>query len=302
MEKDCSSRVKEKNDCIRVLIESMKVVSEGLFDLFFNWRKTCEENTITESDIISQCFLQLALCKLKSLLALCNGISITPKDEDLKVYDIPSLISILRSLYELTFIFHNIYAEQDTEIERDIVLCIWQIRGLNNRQNLSVVPEMFKEKEKAEREYLCELRDKAEKLADKLIVSKEIRNQLHRVFSSPDVDIKGYRFKKDSCNNQIISFDDVRFNEGAESMLKMDVLTYRLFSIHGHPSYLGVLQFGQMFNSTAENDFLRTILTCACKLGSTMAIDFRNNIIGADKIFSQLKDNVKNTVAIFLNN
>ena len=84
-------------------------------------------------------------------------------------------------------------------------------------------------------------------------------------------------------------------------MLKLDVLTYRLLSIHGHPSYLGILQFGQMFNSTAENYFMRTILTCACKLASTMAIDFRDHITGADEIFTKLNNNTKKYISIIQN-
>ena len=51
----------------------------------------------------------------------------------------------------------------------------------------------------------------------------------------------GQRFRKDYDNNRIIAFDSYRFEEGVEALLRTDAPAYRLLSIHGHPSYLGVL-------------------------------------------------------------
>lgn len=109
------------------------------------------------------------------------------------------------------------------------------------------------------------MRHKNESIVAKLAMSDEIRRQLTKVVRSKSVDVKGYRFKKDIDNNRIIAFDCYRYKERTEGLLRTAALAFRFLSIHGHPSYLGVFQFGQTFNNDSDKDFLRTILTCAYK-------------------------------------
>ena len=145
------------------------------------------------------------------------------------------------------------------------------------------------------------LKEKVELLAEQLHLSEELRNQLRKVTASTKSDIKGYRFKKDIESNRIVAFEDTRFNDGAEDLLKTNAPVYRLLSIHGHPSYLGVLQFGQLFNNGTDKEFLRTIMTCACKLASTIAVDFRNHITGADEIFTNLDEKSRSYIETLYN-
>ena len=263
---------------IKIMGNCLKIVCDGLFHLYYGWRRSKEKEDVPESDAIAQCILQMVVCRIRTLLIMCDGINVRPEKDTIRILDIPSLISVLRSLYEMVFVFHNIYAEQETKEERDIVLYIREIRGLNNRQNMPIVPLSFKEKEEEEKKQIEDLKS-----------------------SIKTVEIKGYRFKKDGENKRIIAFKDYRYEEGAETLLRTDAPTYRFLSIHGHPSYLGVLQFGQMFNSETDKNFLRTILTCACKLASTIAIDYREHIDGADDVFSQLNENEKEYIRILYN-
>lgn len=286
---------------ISIMRSGLQTVCDGLFHLYYNWRRVKGENDIPESDAIAQCILQIVVCKIRSLLDMSNGINVRPEKDTIRILDIPSLISVLRSLYEMVFVFHNIYAEQETKEERDIVLCIWEIRGLNNRQNMPVVPLAFKEKEEEEKKQIENLKSRIISIAANLDMSDEIRKQLINVASIKTVEIKGYRFKKDSENNRIMAFEDYRYEEGAEALLRTDAPTYRFLSIHGHPSYLGVLQFGQMFNSDTDKNFLRTILTCACKLASTIAVDFHEHIDGAGGVFLQLNENEKKFIITLYN-
>ncbi len=281
---------------IAIMRNGLGTVCDGLFHLFYNWHRSKGKNDISESDAIAQCILQIIVCKIRSLLDMSNGINVRPEKDTIRILDIPSLISVLRSLYEMAFVFHNIYAEQETKEERDIVLYIWKIRGLNNRQNMSIVPLAFKEKAENEKKQIEDLKNRIISIVTNLDMSDEIRKQLINVASMKTVEIKGYRFRKDSENNRIMAFEDYRYEEGAEVLLRTDAPTYRFLSIHGHPSYLGVLQFGQLFHSDTDKGFLRTILTCACKLSSTIAIDFREHIDGADDVFSQLNEKEKEII------
>ena len=63
-----------------------------------------------------------------------------PERPDLRIPDIPSMAAIVRSMYELEFVFHNLFVEQPTEAERNVILYLWEIKGLNNRQGLQLVP------------------------------------------------------------------------------------------------------------------------------------------------------------------
>lgn len=284
-----------------LLKSSLGTICDGLFHLYYQWRTSIESKNVSEPEAIAQCIIQIVVCKIRTLISLCNGVSIMPKNNSIKVLDIPSMISILRSLYEMAFVFHNIYAEQETEEERYIVLYIWEIRGLNNRQNLSNFSLSFKRKEEGEKQQIEDLKRNIERIAVSLNLSDEIKGQLSKVMASNSVDIKGYRFKKDCESNKIIAFEGYRYEAGSEALLRTDAPTYRFLSIHGHPSYLGVLQFGQLFANDTDKEFLRTILTCACKLSSTIVVDFYKNIRGADIIFSQLPETEKGIITTLHN-
>lgn len=286
---------------IGLLKSCLGTICDGLFHLYYQWRITIDDKKIYESDAIAQCILQMVVCKNRTLHVMCDGIKVKPENDTNRILDIPSMLSILRSLYEMVFVFHNIYAEQETEEERNIVLYLWEIRGLNNRQNLPFVPSSFKRKEEDEKKQIEDLKRNIGRIAVNLNLSDKLKGQLTKVMTSKSVDIKGYRFKKDCESNSIIAFEGYRYEEGAEALLKTDAPTYRFLSLHGHPSYLGVLQFGQMFANDTDKVFLRTILTCACRLSSTIATDFYKKICGADIIFSQLPENERKFITTLQN-
>ena len=171
----------------------------------------------------------------------------------------------------------------------------------NATNKLRRTKEELKRKEENEKKQIGDLKRNIEGIAVRLNLSDELKGQLSKVVASKSVDIKGYRFKKDCENKSIIAFEGYRYEDGAGALLRTDAPTYRFLSIHGHPSYLGVLQFGQMYANDTDKEFLRTILTCACKLSSTLATDFYKNIRGADIIFSQLLETEKGIITTLQN-
>ncbi len=280
---------------------SLSCIGNGLVHLNDNWSLRFYKGNLSESESISQCILQIAICKVRTLVSMCDGIIIL-NEFITKVLDIPSMISVLRSLYELAFVFHNIYAGQDSLIEREIVLNLWKVRGLNNRQNLQFVPLQFQDKEKNEKMHIDAIKNKIITLANELELPESIMTQLKKVVMSKSVDIKGYKFRKEQKSSKIISFDGFRFEQGAETIFgESQIPWYRFLSIQGHPSYLGVLQFGQMYNGDEDKEDLKTILTCASKLASTIAIDFRDNIVGAKDVYEKLREKEKSFIQASFN-
>lgn len=277
-------------------------ISNVIFKLFYNWRSIINEDNISKADAIAQCILQMMHCKMKSFLKLSEGTAITPHNDSCIILDIPSLATIVRSMYELTFIFHNIYAEQKSEAEKDIIIYLWVIRGLNNRQGLSNIPYKYKEKEEKEKAQIKELRDKIKNIIKDWNISNEIKRQIEGAAQNNSTKIKGYRFIKDS-NNRIISFKDIRMEDYASKLLCSDenLDVYRLCSIHTHPSFLGILQFGQMYKSNADKQFLKTLTMTACKLSCTIIKDFTENIKDAHKIYQKFSETEKDMLNLFYN-
>lgn len=287
---------------IEIVRQHTERISDVMFNLFFNWRRTYSKENVSESDAIAQCILQMMNCKLQSFLKLSEGITIIPKNKSFMILDISTLTTIVRSMYELVFIFHNIYTEQKTEAEKNIVLYLWEIRGLNNRQGLSNVPEKYKEKEENEKKQIEELRGKIREIINELNVLNEVKSQLEKVIKSDSTKIKGYVFEKD-INNKIIRFKDIRMEDNVEKLLNLDeyINVYRFCSVHSHPSYLSVLQFGQMYNGDEYKMYLRTLLLTICQLACTMIKDFVENITGAKEIYQKFSDEEKDACRYFMN-
>jgi hypothetical protein len=280
------------------LKQSLSQISDGLFNIYFNWRRSYDKVNLSEVDNIPQCIVQIALCKVKTLLSMCDGISVIPNNNTSRILDIPSMISVLRSLYELLFVFHNIYAEQDSTIERQIVLYLWEIKGLNNRQNLPLTPSQYQSKKDNEKQQIENIKSKIIALASDLKLSDQLMGQLKGTINSSSPEIKGYRFKKDD-SSAIIAFEDVRFNEGIKSILgEPNLPLYRFLSIQAHPSYLGVLQFGQMYNNGEDKKYLITILTIASKLATIVITVFRDNVKGGKEAFDTISEENRNIIKI----
>ncbi len=274
---------------ISVLKASLEKIADGLLELFISWRHdVCHSSDVSEGDAIAQCILQIVALKVKTLLSMSEGVSVCNS----KIVDIPSMESVLRSLYELTFIFHNIFAEQKTLEEREIVLSIWEIRGLNNRQGLTCVPPEFVEQMRNEYKEIVELKNRVLELATKLNLSEELKRQLTNVLNSRGTEIKGYKFVKN--DSVITGFEDIRFHDGSDTLFnRQGIDIYRFLSTHGHPSYLGVLQFGQMYNTKEYKGFLITILTITLILANKIITDFRDNINGGIEAFEKINQDIK---------
>lgn len=142
----------DESNVILFFKEHIENLCHTVFKLIHQLRSYWKYNqkTVSESDCIAQCMLQMGLLRTKSILNLLKGQSLL-ENSNLLIQDIPSILSVLRSYYELCFTFHNIFITQQSDAEREIVLSIWEIRGFQNRQGLNNVPEEYKEKEAKEK-------------------------------------------------------------------------------------------------------------------------------------------------------
>ncbi len=278
---------------IPIFTQMLQEVGNCMLNLHYNWRRYVETKEVDEADAIAQCMLQMMICKVHSVIKLSEGNAILPEQSSIKILDIPTLASVVRNMYEMAFVFHNIFVEQASTEERDILLYLWEIKGLNNRQGLHEVPAEYKDQEENEKEQIEELRNKIIAILDKMNVSAKVKKDILHIIETKGSNIKGYSFEKDN-DGKIVSFKDVRYDAGFNEFQKhIHPDTYKFMSFITHPSYLSVLQFGQMFNKNEDKTHLRTLLAVATQMASRMCLDFVHGVTDAQTVYDALDDEGK---------
>lgn len=255
---------------------------ESIFNFFMEWRTTNGKGS--EKDAIAQCMLQMTLTNSKSILSLSEGIQLIPS-EDKKTVDPTSIIPVLRSMYERTFIFHNIFVQPESETESKILFYLWQIRGLNNRQNLPFTPKEFEQQKEKELVQINNLIDQIDGLLAELDLA-DTAKRISKIARSNSSNILGYKYIKDE-KGKIIDLLKISFSDSPKELFGTDKLypLYTLLSFHSHPSYLGTLQFGQMFNNGYDTNMLIVILTNVIILQNYFINDFCCAVNGAKEIW-----------------
>ena len=249
------------------------------------WDK--EHKNASESECIAQCMIQMAAVKTNTILNLAQGQSLS-ENGNVLIQDIPSLLTILRSFYELCFIFHNLFITPENDIEREIIKSFWIIRGLQNRQGLANVPKEYKVKELTEKQEIENLRNRVRELLEQIPIEKIALKDCLGILNIKGTSLKGYYFEK-SKDGKILNVKSIYMDEGINDILhnSNSKILYRLTSFHTHPSYLGVLQFGQMFNDS-PSPYVSTIINTTYFLLATILYDFCSYSSEAKLLFSQI--------------
>lgn len=277
--------------CLQEIIDTIWIIQR-------KWREEHSEQ-MDVNDAMSHCMLQMMMTKLRSLQVLAKGLPVLPNNPSSAIImDIPSVASIVRGIYEMAFIYHNIFISTENEQERDILLTLWKIRGFNNRQNLNPPEETYIRKEEDEKTYIEGLRHEIVMVLDKINILQSARRAIEKAANKDNSNICGYKFeKKDSI---IVSFKSVPFSN-CEALFSHNYFNalYPYFSSQSHPSYLGVLQFGQMFNAKADKDMAKTVIFSACICASKFTKDFCDVVADGDKYIKDFTKDFTSTMHFF---
>ena len=273
-------------------------ISSAMLRVFMSWRET-HHSDVNEGDAISQCMLQMMILKSRTLKSMLTGVPLLAEAPmGKKILDIPSLATIIRSIYELAFLFHNIFIQTDSNEEREILMYIWKIRGFNNRTNQEV-PENLREKRDAEVKDINEYRRKAKHIADALNILEPAKQTLYKAIDSDSCMMSGFRMEKDD-NDCIIRFYKVSFTQ-SNALFEHNhyAILYNYLSSLSHPSFLGVLQFGQMYNEDKDMDFSDSFLWIGCICMSKFIRDFCMTVSDGLKIKEEIIGNGWTTINLF---
>lgn len=277
--------------CLQETIDTIWIIQR-------KWREDHSEQ-MDVNDAMSHCMLQMMMTKLRSLQVLANGLPVLPNNPSSTIImDVPSMASIVRGIYEMAFIYHNIFVSTENEEERDILLMLWKIRGFNNRQNLYPPKDTYIKKEEDEKKYIESLRREIVLVLDKMNIIQSARKTIEKAANKDNSNICGYKFeKKDSI---IVSFKSLPFSK-CEALFSHNYFNalYPYFSSHTHPSYLGVLQFGQMFNAKTDKNMAETIIFSACICASKFTKDFCDVVADGEKYIKDFTKDFTSTIHFF---
>lgn len=268
-----------------ILIHTIRTLLNETVDVILQWRR--ENPQACEADCISRCNLQMATSTVSSILSLAKGISIGKFKTVL--IDSNACASLVRSLYERTFIYRNIFISPDNMEERDLLLYIWEIRGLNNRLNLKNVPEEFIANQENDRQAVYKIRKRLYELVMKIDTTKAARDQISNAINKNTSQIKGFRFIKD--DGKIIKFENISLEESTKYYFDDASMRnyYTYLSLTSHPSYLGLLQFGIRYNDrNDETEVIYIYLSLTYHLLSEIALDFCKATTNAQKFHDKL--------------
>lgn len=275
-----------KDEQLNIMRERIEHGCKTMFYLSYNWRQKYKSKN--EKDNFAFYMFQQQLVNIKSILELSKGIDIYPGQTGNKVIEPTSIVPIVRSIYERMFIFHCIYVIPETEVEKDILFYIWCIKGLRNRQKINAFEEENREKQKAEKQEITRLVKKIKKQANRLNITDDAKNEILKIANDENLTPKGYEFIKNS-HNVIEDFKEISLSGASKKIFGNHFPPmYRFFSMHTHPSYLGTLQFSQLFDGNENKSFMLNLLTSIALFQGKIIHDFKSTIEGAKEIYNNL--------------
>lgn len=280
------------------LEQCMSDIYSSMFRIWKQWRDDHENNYI-DVDAISQCMLQMMMLKLKTLEQMFQGVIIRPDEiVDVRILDTSSMSAIIREMYELAFIYHNIFVAPDTEEEREILINIWKIRGLNNRVNLPS-PQSYEKNIENDKLGIIEYRKLIFDILGSIESTASARTKINQAANKDIPNLNGFKFVKNE-DGVIIGFEPVPFsNVDALFPNRQYEALYPYLSANSHPSFLGVLQFGQMYDAKQDKEVVTLFAQTACLCAAKMTKDVCSVITGGSEITMGMSANESEAINMF---
>ena len=247
-----------KMDQLKLLVREM---SETIFHMYLDWFTTFTR-PLSECEIMAINMYKMMVWKAKTILMLSNGIEILPTQKEI-IANPSTMYPVLRSMYEMLFLFRCIYVSSKNDDERELLLKIWKIRGNNNLIQIpkdELVDELRNKKETAKQEnktLICDIHN----LETKLSLSPSIIGSIELCINNNTPTLKGFKFEHcDNCDT-IISFREMNFSD-KEMNRDLAGVSYRYtqLSAQSHPSFLGVKSFEDTYNKKEEIEATKQIL------------------------------------------
>lgn len=281
---------KEKEFCEDLLffksIAACKNYLKLYLDLFVSLMLRHKQlyNNVIEED--ANILLQMYFSRLLNISYLFNGVTYSTETIVLNnIIDPTVLFSEVRCLYESLCVFELIYVVPNSHQKQELIYQLFNIAGLNERQQFNFSGENEKSKLLEENNELISLIDKVKSSEiyecfddnNKKKIDNNIKNGKFRIYIDYD-----YNIEK-------VDWDSARQYFGMNVHFFDDM--YRFFSLHCHPSAISIKQFKMSFEK--ENpEFInlsKTAIRFAICLSSIFVADFIRKFPEVKSVFDDLK-------------
>ena len=259
-------------------------LSKSLWEMYWQWT-LLHPKAENEYDDLSQCMMQMIIVKTRTMEQMINGVPIYPEMPQLgSILDISSMSAIVRSLYESAYVYHSIFVDKDSLDERDILLCLWRIRGLNNIRKFPIPSELkdvIKPNDKAEIE---KYRKKVDEILNRVQITNLAKKDILSIVNNPGTFIKGYKLVKNDEGKitgiKEFGFTDTSFLFGHNNYKEW----YTFLSSHSHPSYYGFSEFGSMYQNNHDKDILIGLIMMAHSILAQFIRDWCSVVSDGDEV------------------
>ena len=112
---------------LRHAIDEMSII---MYNIYVEW-KVSQSVPLTESERMAENMYRMMIFKAKSIGLMSQGVVITPTQKGI-IPDPSTIYPVLRSMYELLFLFRCLFVSSRNDLERELLLNLWKIRGYNN--------------------------------------------------------------------------------------------------------------------------------------------------------------------------
>ena len=255
----------DKTKSIENLRQDLNEMSTIMYNIYIEW-KVSQRNPLTDVERMAETMYRMMIFKAKSIWQMSEGIVIVSTQKRL-VADPSTIYPVLRSLYELLFLFRCMYVCSKNDVERSILLKIWNIRSNNNLIQISDVEldDKYQRIKKQKKEENEKLKNEVRELMHELYFPQTIKKTIEHCLEIEKPILKGFTFIHSENCDLITDFKGLDFSNptiGVE--LSGESYIYSHYSAHSHPSFLGVKHFEEMYYSKDEDQFMKEILESTC--------------------------------------
>ena len=225
---------------IKLLRSSLSEMSAIMYRIYVDWFVSARP--MTESEHIACNMYRMIIFKAKSIWLMSKGIIIVRTQKGI-IPGPSTMYPVLRSMYELLFLFRCMFVSSRNDKELELLLNLWKVKGNNN---LTQIPDEMLDEESANKRDLAReenevARRDIRELITKLTIPQSAKNKIENIIS-PDNNfptLKGFMLEHCEQSDNISGFSTLAFSDEAMGAnLSGNGYIYSHYSAHSHPSYL----------------------------------------------------------------
>ena len=265
----------DKTITIENLRQAIDELSKIMFDIYNEWYASLRSQ-LSESERTAINMYRMMIFKAKSIGLMSQGIVITPTQKGI-IPDPSTIYPVLRSMYELLFLFRCIFVSSKNDVERDLLCKLWAIRGNNNLIEIpdKELDDESRSKKKIKKNENRTLRMEIRELMKQLVLSRTTIDTIENNINNSSPSLKGFKFEHFGHCDGITDFRVLNFSDATIGKeLSGASYIYSHYSAHSHPSYLGIKHFEEMYYDENEHQFMKEILEFTCMYLGRFMTDF----------------------------